>query len=293
MVVAITFEHVGYTYQADTPLATPALDDVSLTVPDHGYLAVIGHTGSGKSTLIQQLNALLKPTTGQLTVDEFTITPTTTNADLKPLRQHVGMVFQFPESQLFEETIQKDIAFGPQNFGMAETDALALADQMLTQVGLDASYAQRSPFELSGGQMRRVAIAGVLAMHPQVLVLDEPTAGLDPQGRQEMMALFDRLHRERGLTIVLVTHQMEDVAQYAEQVAVMRQGKLVKEGTPQEIFGDPDWLRANQLDVPRAAQFAQDLTAHGVTWPQGLPLTASALADQLAAQWPKGGAAHV
>ncbi|KRK93830.1 ABC-type cobalt transport system, ATPase component [Levilactobacillus acidifarinae DSM 19394] len=266
---------------------------MSLTVPDHGYLAVIGHTGSGKSTLIQQLNALLKPTTGRLTVDEFTITPTTTNAALKPLRQHVGMVFQFPESQLFEETIQKDIAFGPQNFGVAEADALALADQMLTQVGLDASYAQRSPFELSGGQMRRVAIAGVLAMHPQVLVLDEPTAGLDPQGRQEMMDLFERLHREQGLTIVLVTHQMEDVAQYAEQVAVMRQGKLVKVGTPQEIFGDPAWLRANQLDVPRAAQFAQKLATRGVTWPQGLPLTATALADQLAAQWPKGGRTRV
>lgn len=293
MVVAITFEHVSYTYQAGTPLATPALTDISLTVPDHGYLAVIGHTGSGKSTLIQQLNALLKPTTGKLIIDDFTITPTTTNADLKPLRQHVGMVFQFPESQLFEETVQKDIAFGPQNFGMTEADALTLADQMLAQVGLDASYAQRSPFELSGGQMRRVAIAGVLAMHPQILVLDEPTAGLDPQGRQEMMGLFDRLHSEQGLTIVLVTHQMEDVAQYAEQVAVMRQGRLVEVGSPQEIFGNPAKLRANQLDVPRAAQFAQALAAKGVVWPQGLPLTADALADQLAAQWPKGGTTRV
>ena len=291
--MAITFEHVGYVYQAGTPLATPALDDISLAVPDHGYLAVIGHTGSGKSTLIQQLNALLKPTTGQLTIDDFTITPTTTNAALKPLRQHVGMVFQFPESQLFEETIQKDIAFGPQNFGVAQSEALKLADQMLAQVGLDPSYAQRSPFELSGGQMRRVAIAGVLAMHPKILVLDEPTAGLDPQGREEMMTLFERLHREQGLTIVLVTHQMEDVARYAEQVAVMRQGKLVKSGTPQEIFSDPDWLRANHLAMPRAAQVAQHLSAKGVKWPQGLPLTAEALADQIAAQWPKGGPSRV
>lgn len=291
--MAITFEHVGYVYQAGTPLATPALDDISLAVPDHGYLAVIGHTGSGKSTLIQQLNALLKPTTGQLTIDDFTITPTTTNAALKPLRQHVGMVFQFPESQLFEETIQKDIAFGPQNFGVAQPEALKLADHMLAQVGLDPSYAQRSPFELSGGQMRRVAIAGVLAMHPKILVLDEPTAGLDPQGREEMMTLFERLHREQGLTIVLVTHQMEDVARYAEQVAVMRQGKLVKSGTPQEIFSDPDWLRANHLAMPRAAQVAQHLSAKGVKWPQGLPLTAEALADQIAAQWPKGGHSRV
>lgn len=291
--MSITFKHVDYTYQAGTPLATPALQDINLHVPDHGYLAIIGHTGSGKSTLIQQLNALLKPTRGELSIDAFTVTPTTTNADLKPLRQHVGMVFQFPESQLFEETIQQDIAFGPQNFGMAPDAARQLADEMLTTVGLDPSYAQRSPFDLSGGQMRRVAIAGVLAMHPQVLVLDEPTAGLDPQGRQEMMALFDRLHREQGLTIVLVTHQMEDVAQYAEQVAVMRQGRLLKTGTPREIFGDPDWLRANDLDVPRATKFAQKLAQQGVHWPQGLPLTADELAAQLAAQWPQGGAADV
>lgn len=291
--MSIWFKHVSYTYQAGTPLATAALTDVSLRVPDHGYLAIIGHTGSGKSTLIQQLNALLKPTSGELVIDDFTITPQTTNADLKPLRRHVGMVFQFPESQLFEETIQKDIAFGPQNFGMASADAAALAIEMLDLVGLDESYAQRSPFELSGGQMRRVAIAGVLAMHPQILILDEPTAGLDPQGRQEMMTLFDRLHREQGLTIVLVTHQMEDVATYAEQVAVMRQGKLVKSGTPQEIFADPAWLQANQLAVPRAAQFAQELTQRGFSWPAGLPLTADALAAQLAAQWPQRGDRHV
>jgi len=147
-------------------MATSAVSDVSFVVPDHGYLAIIGHTGSGKSTLIQQLNALLKPTAGQLTVDDFTMTPKTTNADLKPLRQHVGMVFQFPENQLFEETVRQDIAFGPKNFGMGETDANKLADAMLQTVGLENSYAERSPFELSGGQMRRVAIAGVLAMRP-------------------------------------------------------------------------------------------------------------------------------
>ncbi|WP_125582409.1 energy-coupling factor ABC transporter ATP-binding protein [Levilactobacillus cerevisiae] len=290
--MAISFEHVTYTYQAGTPLAQTAVQDVSFTVPDHGYLAIIGHTGSGKSTLIQQINALFKPTSGEIHVDDFTVTPTTTNTDLKPLRQHVGMVFQFPESQLFEETVRKDIAFGPQNFGMSEDDANALADEMLTRVGLDKSYAERSPFELSGGQMRRVAIAGVLAMQPQVLVLDEPTAGLDPQGRQAMMQLFERLHREQGLTIVLVTHQMEDVAEYAEQVAVMRDGKLVKFGQPQDVFADPQWLRENQLDVPRAAQFAQELGKRGVQWNK-LPLTADQLADQLVARWPGEGADHV
>ncbi|QCZ46452.1 Cobalt import ATP-binding protein CbiO 1 [Levilactobacillus brevis] len=288
MAVAIAFEHVTYTYQAGTPMAHTALTDVSLTVPDRGYLAIIGHTGSGKSTLIQQLNALLKPTSGTIKIDEFTITPETTNAALKPLRQHVGMVFQFPENQLFEETVRQDIAFGPKNFGMAEADALALADEMLTTVGLDQSYAERSPFELSGGQMRRVAIAGVLAMQPKVLVLDEPTAGLDPQGRQEMMRLFARLHQEQGLTIVLVTHQMEDVAQYAEQVAVMHEGRLMKFGTPADVFSNREWLQDHQLDVPQAAQFARRLRDRGLTLPKQ-PLTADQLADYLAQQWAQRG----
>ncbi len=292
MAVAIAFEHVTYTYQAGTPMAHTALTDVSLTVPNRGYLAIIGHTGSGKSTLIQQLNALLKPTSGTIKIDEFTITPETTNAALKPLRQHVGMVFQFPENQLFEETVRQDIAFGPKNFGMAEADALALADEMLTTVGLDQSYAERSPFELSGGQMRRVAIAGVLAMQPKVLVLDEPTAGLDPQGRQEMMRLFARLHQEQGLTIVLVTHQMEDVAQYAEQVAVMHEGRLMKFGTPADVFSNREWLQDHQLDVPQAAQFARRLRDRGLTFPKQ-PLTADQLADYLAQQWAQRGADHV
>ncbi|KRN03113.1 ABC-type cobalt transport system, ATPase component [Levilactobacillus senmaizukei DSM 21775 = NBRC 103853] len=285
--MAITFEHVDFTYQAGTPMANPALTDISFSAPDNCFLAIIGHTGSGKSTLIQQINALLKPTAGQIKIDDFTITPKTTNADLKPLRRHVGMVFQFPESQLFAETVRQDIAFGPQNFGMSEDDALVLADKMLEDVGLSTVYADRSPFELSGGQMRRVAIAGVLAMQPKVLILDEPTAGLDPQGRQEMMSLFERLHREQGLSIILVTHQMEDVAQYAEEVAVMRQGRLVKYGATREIFADPQWLTENQLAEPIAAQFAQNLSRRGITW-SAWPLTAEELADQLASQWPKG-----
>lgn len=289
--MAITFEHVGYTYQAGTPMATPALSDVSFTVPDHGYLAIIGHTGSGKSTLIQQINALLKPTTGKISVDDFTITPQTTNADLKPLRRHVGMVFQFPESQLFEETIQRDIAFGPQNFGVSEDEANQRALNMLETVGLDESFADRSPFELSGGQMRRVAIAGVLAMQPKVLVLDEPTAGLDPQGRLEMMTLFNRLHQEQGLTIILVTHQMEDVAAYADEVAVMQAGKLLTCATPQEVFNDSDWVQSSDIAVPRAAKFAQRLSDRGVKWDQ-LPLTADQLADQLVQRWPGMGAYH-
>ena len=201
----ITFDHVSFTYQAGTPFAGDGIKDVSGTIHDGSYTAIIGHTGSGKSTILQHLNALLKPTSGTVTIGDKVITNETSNKNLKPLRQKVGMVFQFAENQLFEQTVAKDIAFGPQNFGVSEQDALALADKMITMVGLPHDVLEKSPFDLSGGQMRRVAIAGVLAMQPEVLVLDEPTAGLDPAGRHEMMQMFERLHREEGQTIVLVT----------------------------------------------------------------------------------------
>lgn len=281
----ITFDHVSYTYQAGTPFAGQGLIDVSTTIHDGSYTAIIGHTGSGKSTLLQHLNALLKPTEGTVTIGDFTITNETSNKHLKPLRQQVGMVFQFAENQLFEQTVAKDIAFGPQNFGASEADALALAAKMVTRVGLPQSVLEQSPFDLSGGQMRRVAIAGVLAMEPSVLVLDEPTAGLDPAGRHEMMALFDRLHQEQGLTIVLVTHQMDDVADFADHVLVMKEGALVKEGTPREIFADPAWLAANQLGLPKATQMAVALRERGFVFDQ-LPLTAAELADALVPQLP-------
>ncbi|GMA53604.1 hypothetical protein GCM10025857_49610 [Alicyclobacillus contaminans] len=171
----------------------------------------------------------------------------------------MGIVFQFPESQLFEETVGKDIAFGPKNFGVSEKDALELAKEYLSLVGLDESYLERSPFDLSGGQMRRVAIAGVLAMEPEVLVLDEPTAGLDPQGRREMMAIFEQLHQTKQMTIVLVTHLMDDVANYADYVYVLEKGQLVKEGVPEEVFQDVQWLQEKQLGVPTAAAFAKRL----------------------------------
>ena len=198
---------MSFTYQAGTPFAGDGIKDVSGTIHDGSYTAIIGHTGSGKSTILQHLNALLKPTSGTVTIGDKVITNETSNKNLKPLRQKVGMVFQFAENQLFEQTVAKDIAFGPQNFGVSEQDALALADKMITMVGLPHDVLEKSPFDLSGGQMRRVAIAGVLAMQPEVLVLDEPTAGLDPAGRHEMMQMFERLHREEGQTIVLVTHQ--------------------------------------------------------------------------------------
>lgn len=279
----ITFDHVSFTYQAGTPFAGDGLKDISTTIKGGDYTAIIGHTGSGKSTLLQHLNALLKPTSGTVTIGDREITPETNNKNLKPLRQKVGMVFQFAENQLFEQTVERDIAFGPMNFGVPEKDAKALAAQMVKLVGLPDDILQQSPFDLSGGQMRRVAIAGVLAMQPEILVLDEPTAGLDPAGRLEMMTMFKKLHDEQGLTIVLVTHQMDDVADYADRVLVMEHGALVRQGTPREIFADPDWLREKQLGLPKTTAFAERLQKLGFTFKQ-MPLTAAELADDLMPQ---------
>lgn len=280
---------MSFTYQAGTPFAGDGLKDVSTTIKDGTYTAIIGHTGSGKSTLLQHLNALLKPTSGTVTIGERVITNETNNKNLKPIRRQVGMVFQFAENQLFEQTVAKDIAFGPKNFGVPAEEAEKQAAEMVELVGLPQSVLEKSPFDLSGGQMRRVAIAGVLAMKPSVLVLDEPTAGLDPAGRSEMMTMFNRLHHEQGLTIVLVTHQMDDVADYADHVLVMDQGELVKEGTPREIFQDDDWLVAHQLGLPKTTAMAQRLAKQGFKFAP-LPLTTAELADQLLPQI--GGGTH-
>ncbi|MBL1224920.1 energy-coupling factor ABC transporter ATP-binding protein [Enterococcus sp. BWR-S5] len=274
----IRFEQVDFTYQPNTPFEQRALFDIDLLIKDGSYSAIVGHTGSGKSTLLQHLNALVKPTKGTVTIGDRVITPETDNKNLKPLRKKVGIVFQFPEAQLFEETVAKDIAFGPQNFGASEEEGRKLAEEMLKLVGLDESYLERSPFELSGGQMRRVAIAGVLAMEPEVLVLDEPTAGLDPQGRKEMMEMFWKLHKEKGMTIVLVTHLMDDVANYANQVFVLEKGRIVKTGKPGDVFQDTQWLKEKQLGVPTAAEFAERLAERGFAMSK-LPLTADELAD--------------
>jgi energy-coupling factor transport system ATP-binding protein len=288
MAMDIRFEQVDFTYQPNTPFEQRALFDVNLTIKEGSYTAIVGHTGSGKSTLLQHLNALVKPTKGTVTIGDRTIVPETNNKNLKPIRKKVGIVFQFPEAQLFEETVAKDIAFGPKNFGVTEEEAQQTAAKMLHLVGLDDSYLDRSPFELSGGQMRRVAIAGVLAMEPEVLVLDEPTAGLDPQGRKEMMEMFEQLHKKQGITIVLVTHLMDDVANYADHVLVLEKGKIVKAGTPQIVFADIDWLKEKQLGVPTAAAFAEKLIAKGMTFDY-LPLTAAQLADQLLKNVEKAG----
>ncbi|XOQ33553.1 MAG: energy-coupling factor ABC transporter ATP-binding protein [Enterococcus faecium] len=276
----IRFEQVDFTYQPNTPFEQRALFDINMTIKENSYTALVGHTGSGKSTLLQHLNALVKPTSGTVHIGERDIQPDTDNKNLKPIRKKVGIVFQFPEAQLFEETVAKDIAFGPKNFGVSEEEALVLAKETLEQVGLDESYLERSPFELSGGQMRRVAIAGVLAMRPEVLVLDEPTAGLDPQGRKEMMEMFWRLHKEQQITIVLVTHLMDDVANFADYVYVLEKGRIVNSGEPQEVFQNIEWLKEKQLGVPTATEFAEELMAKGMNFAT-LPLTAEELADAI------------
>ncbi|MFR7047510.1 energy-coupling factor transporter ATPase, partial [Streptococcus pneumoniae] len=232
--MGIALENVNFTYQEGTPLASAALSDVSLTIEDGSYTALIGHTGSGKSTILQLLNGLLVPSQGSVRVFDTLITSTSKNKDIRQIRKQVGLVFQFAENQIFEETVLKDVAFGPQNFGVSEEDAVKTAREKLALVGIDESLFDRSPFELSGGQMRRVAIAGILAMEPAILVLDEPTAGLDPLGRKELMTLFKKLHQS-GMTIVLVTHLMDDVAEYANQVYVMEKGRLVKGGKPSDV----------------------------------------------------------
>ena len=281
----ITFEKVGYSYSAGTPFESRALYDVNLNIPDGSYTALIGHTGSGKSTVTQHLNALLKPTEGSVTIGDRIITNKSNNKNLKDLRKKVGIVFQFPESQLFEETIAKDIAFGPMNFGVSEEDAMAIVKRVLPLVGLDESFMDRSPFDLSGGQMRRVAIAGVLAMEPEVLVLDEPTAGLDPAGRREIMNMFNQLHIDKGLTIVLVTHQMNDVATYADHVVILEKGTVVKMGQPDEIFQDAQWLQEKQLGLPDALAFLDWLSKRtGVDFGDERPLRTEQLAAVLIAK---------
>ena len=269
--MGIILDNVSYTYQEGTPFASAALSDVSLSIEDGSYTAIIGHTGSGKSTILQLLNGLLVPTEESVRVFDTLITSTSVNKQIRQIRKQVGLVFQFAENQIFEETVLKDVAFGPQNFGVSVEEAEVIAREKLALVGIDESLFERSPFELSGGQMRRVAIAGILAMEPKILVLDEPTAGLDPIGRKELMTLFKKLHQD-GITIVLVTHLMDDVAEFADQVYVMEKGKLVKSGKPSLVFQNVEFMEKIQLGVPKITRFAQRLAERGVSFKQ-LPIT--------------------
>ncbi len=265
----IVIEHLNYVYMSGGPYETHALDDVNLTIGDGEFIGLIGHTGSGKSTLVQHLNGLLKPSSGRILVDGRDLADKGT--DKRAVRRKVGLVFQYPENQLFEETVAKDIAFGPRNLGLDEQEIDRRVREAMRRVALDYdALRERSVFELSGGQMRRVAIAGVLAMEPQTLVLDEPCAGLDPRGREEIMGLIRDLHREAGTTIVMVSHSMDDVASLAERVIVMNHGRVVMDGAPRDVFSRGEELREIGLDVPQAVQLADKLRERGFPVPQGV-----------------------
>lgn len=278
--MGIEFKNVSYEYQADTPFAQKALNNISLKIEDGSFTAIVGHTGSGKSTLIQHLNGLLKPTLGKVIINNQEITSETKNKQLAELRKQVGVLFQFSESQLFEETVLKDIAFAPKNFGKSTTEAEQIAKKAAEVVGLQQDLLERSPFELSGGQMRRVALAGILAMNPQILVLDEPIIGLDPIGKREVMSIFQKLNQELGMTIIIVTHNMDDVAQYADQVIALEHGNLIAHQSTSEFFNHPQWLYQHHLGLPKVTEFAQRLIKLGMQFNQ-LPLTTEELTNVL------------
>lgn len=254
----IEFNKVNYQYQNNTPLASKALHNLSFKIKKNDYVAIVGHTGSGKSTMIQILNGLLLPTSGTVKVLNYTIDNQIKNEDLYQLRKHIGIVFQFAESQLFAETVLEDVSFAPINFGLSKDEANTKAIRALEQVGISEDIYLKSPFELSGGQKRRVAIAGVIAMDPQILILDEPTIGLDPKGRVEIMELIEKLHK-KGTTIILVTHSMDDVFQYATDVIALDKGKLVKQANKYDFFSDEEWLFKHHLKLPKIIEFTNKL----------------------------------
>ncbi|WP_297238490.1 energy-coupling factor transporter ATPase [uncultured Faecalicoccus sp.] len=265
--MAIEINHLEHVYNTDTPFEHKALHGIDLSIPEGKVTAIIGQTGSGKSTLVQHLNGLLIPSAGSLDICGFHIQPLLKIKDVKQLRKEVGLVFQFPEYQLFEETIEKDIAFGPKNFGETEENANELVRKILPMVGLDESYLQRSPFELSGGQKRRVAIAGILVLNPKVLVLDEPTAGLDPQGAKEMMSLFMELNQVQKKTILLVSHDMEHVMRYCDHVVVLDHGKVLQESDVKTFFEHPEWMMEVGINPPAIVRLKVMLKEKGFVIP--------------------------
>lgn len=263
----IKAENVNYIYQQGMPFERQALYDVNIEIEDGSLVALIGHTGSGKSTLIQHFNALVKPTSGKIIINGIDVTAP--KADLRLVRKTVGLVFQYPEHQLFEETVYKDIAFGPKNMGFGDEEIDKRVRESAALVGLKEKHLTRSPFDLSGGQKRRVAIAGVLAMNPKVLILDEPTAGLDPKGRDEILATIKKLHEEnKEMIIIFVSHSMEDVAKTAERVIVMNDGHVEMQGTVAEVFAQAEHLQKIGLNVPQVTLLTDKLRLAGYDLPE-------------------------
>ena len=259
--MAIILDHINYIYDAETAMAHAALKDVSLQIPDGQFIGLIGHTGSGKSTLIQHMNGLVKPTSGAVYFDGNDISDP--DFDTKDLRSKVGLVFQYPEHQLFEIDCFTDVCFGPKNLGLPKKEVELRAYEALKQVGLPDEYFYQSPFDLSGGQKRRVAIAGVIAMKPQVLILDEPTAGLDPKGRDEILGLISKLHETMGITVILVSHSMEDVADYVDRIIVMNKGQVAFDGEPKAVFSHYEELEKIGLAAPQVTYVMQELKKSG------------------------------
>ena len=282
----IRVENLTHTYSIGTPFERSAVKDMNLSVCRGELLGLIGHTGSGKSTLIQHLNGLLKPTAGRILLEGKDIWAEPKK--IRNVRFRVGLVFQYPEYQLFEETVYKDIAFGPTNMGLKGEELDRRIREAARFAGLDESLLQKSPFELSGGQKRRVAIAGVIAMEPEVLVLDEPSAGLDPQGREELLAHISAYHRERGNTVVLVSHSMEEIARYADRIVVLARGTTLMSGTPREVFSRGAELARAGLDVPQTTRIAMELRRRGLAVDPAV-YTVEELRDALLAMR-KGGA---
>ena len=255
----IHFQEVEQVYQPKTPHEFVALKNVTTQFDEGKYYAIIGHTGSGKSTLIQHINGLLKPTKGSVDVNGTRITAKTKDKALRDIRKHVGMVFQFPESQLFEDNVEREIRFGPQNFKMNQEEVLKRAKALFKEFGFQEDIMARSPFQMSGGQMRKIALTSILAMDPNVIILDEPTAGLDPHSKLQVMQLIKRLQKEEGKTIILISHEMNDVAQYADEVKVMRQGQVVETLTPRELFSDATRVESLHLELPDIVQLQRDV----------------------------------
>ena len=279
--MSIRFEKVDHVYSPNTPFAFQALTDVSLELTEGKITAVIGATGSGKTTLVQHLNGLLLPSGGSVTVGEQTIKAGEKLKNIKQLRREVGLVFQFAEYQLFEETVLKDVAFGPQNFGVDELTATETAKVALKTVGIGEEDFEKSPLELSGGQKRRVAIAGILAMQPRVLVLDEPTAGLDPQGARSMMELFRKLNREQKITVIIVTHNMEHVLEYCDEVVILEKGKLIFHDSARAFFEHPQFMERARIDAPNIIRFREMCRQKGLELSPDI-LTVQQLAREIA-----------
>ena len=261
--MSIKFENTSFTYQAGSPFSCVAVKNVNLQIEDNEFVSIIGHTGSGKSTLAQLINSLLRPTDGRIVVGDFVVdSKDKQTKGLKNLKKYAGMVFQFPEYQLFEETVIKDVAFGPKNFNDDEETSLNKAKQALKLVGINEELFDKSPFELSGGQKRRVAMAGIIALEPKILILDEPTAGLDPKGEEEILELFNNIHKQ-GTTIIMISHNMDNVLKYSTRAIVMNNGEITFDGKPIELFKQDDLITKYNIDAPKVVSFAKDLIKGG------------------------------